>query len=77
MLGYECEILLIANCKFLYKTQSKEPQEKEYKMNNIICDHTPFAQARVLMITNVHAFSISHVFDLLAHCTQVHTAVDR
>ena len=26
--GFECEILLIANCEFLYKTQSKELQEK-------------------------------------------------
>ena len=33
---------------------------------NITCDHTPFAQARVLAITNMHAVSISRVFDLLA-----------
>ena len=32
--GFECEILLIANCEFVYKTQSKELQEKEYAMNN-------------------------------------------
>ena len=46
--GFDCEILLIANCEFLFKTQSNESQEKEYAMNNITCDHTPFAQARVL-----------------------------
>ena len=46
--GFDCEILLITNCEFLYKTQSKESQEKEYAMNNITCDHTPFTQARVL-----------------------------
>ena len=32
-LGFECEILLIANCEFLHKAQSKL-QEKEYAMNN-------------------------------------------
>ena len=42
--GFECKILLIVNCEFLYKTQSKETWEKEYAMN-IILDHTPFSSA--------------------------------
>ena len=37
-LGFECEILLIANCEFLHKMQSKESQEKEYATNNVIRD---------------------------------------
>ena len=43
MLHFECEILLIVNCEFLYKMQSKESQEKEFAMNNniITCDHIP------------------------------------
>ena len=28
MLSFECEILLITDCEFLYKIQSKESQEK-------------------------------------------------
>ena len=51
--GFECEILLIANCEFLHKTQSKESQEKEYAMNNVTRDHTPFARYR-----RYHACSI-------------------
>ena len=35
---FECEILLIANCELLYKTQSKESQENEYTITH---DHTP------------------------------------
>ena len=35
-------------------------------MDHIKRDHTPFAQARVLAIANIHAFLISCVFDLLA-----------
>ena len=31
--GFECEIILIANCEFLYEIQSKESQEKEHAMN--------------------------------------------
>ena len=62
--GFECEILLIANCEFLYKTQSKESQEKDAM--NSTRDHTPFAQAHMLAIANMHAFSISCVFNLLA-----------
>ena len=60
-------ILLMANCEFLYKTQSKELQEKEYAMN-ITCDHTPFAQVRVLKRSRSQTCtrSRSHVFDLLA-----------
>ena len=40
---FECEILLIANCESLHKMQSKESQEKEYTINNITHDLTPFA----------------------------------
>ena len=47
-LDFECEILLIANCEFLYNMQSKESQEKEYAMNEITRGHTPFAQVRAL-----------------------------
>ena len=42
--GFDCEILLIVNCKFFHTAQSKQLQEKEYAMNNITCDLTPFAQ---------------------------------
>ena len=42
--GFDCEILLIANCEFFYNSQSKESQEKEYA---VTCDHAPFAQTRV------------------------------
>ena len=66
-LGFECEILLITNCEFLYKTQWKESQEKEYAMNNVTCDHTPFA--RVLTCDRKHArvIDISRMFDLLEY----------
>ena len=58
--GFECEILLIANCEFLHKTQSKESQEKENAMN-ITRDHTPLVcvltcdpkRARVNRIINI------------------------
>ena len=43
---------------------------------NITRVHTPFAQARALAIANMHAFSISRVFNLLA-CMHVPTAVDQ
>ena len=43
-------------------------QSLRYAMN-IIRNHTPFAQAHVLAIANMHTFSISHVFDLLMLCT--------
>ena len=33
-LGFDCEILLIANCEFFHNFQSKELQEKEYAINN-------------------------------------------
>ena len=39
--GFDCEILLIANCEFFYNSQSKESQEKEYAVTR---DHAPFAQ---------------------------------
>ena len=34
--GFDCEILLIANCEFFLNSQSKESQEKEYSINNIL-----------------------------------------
>ena len=34
--GFDCEILLIANCEFFHNSQSKELQEKEYSINNIL-----------------------------------------
>ena len=34
--GFDCEILLIANCEFFHNSQSKESQEKEYAINNIL-----------------------------------------
>ena len=55
----------IVNCELLYKIQSKESQEREYAMNNIITrDHT--LQPHVLAIANIHIFSISYVLDLPA-----------
>ena len=33
--GFDCEILLIANCEFFHNSQSKESQEKDYSINNI------------------------------------------
>ena len=73
-LGFECEILLIANCEFLYKTQSKESQEKEYGMNNVTHDHTPFV--RVLACDPKHACVID-ITCALSTCMHVRTAVDR
>ena len=43
--GFDCEILLIANCEFLHNSQSKESQLKEYAMN-ITRITTPQALAR-------------------------------
>ena len=40
---FNCEILLIANCKFFHNSQSKESQVKEYAMN-ITRNHTPSAR---------------------------------
>lgn len=61
--GFEREILLIVH--------SKELQEKEYALNStrdhMLCSST---------IANMHAFSISCIFDLLA-CMYVPTAIDR
>ena len=34
--GFDCEILLIANCEFFHNSQSKESQEKDYSINNIL-----------------------------------------
>ena len=59
-LGFECEILLIVNCEFLHKTQSKESQEKEYIMNNVTHDHTPFACVLACDPKYAHA----HVIDI-------------
>ena len=60
--GIECEILLIANCKFLYKTQS---QEKEYAMN-ITCDHTPLLKSACSSTRDhKHARVLDRVFDVL------------
>ena len=58
------------DCKlwgFLYNMQSKQLQEKEYTMNSITCDHTHLAQACMLTITNMHAFSISRMFAIYLH----------
>ena len=62
--GFECEILLIANCEFLYKTQSKE-----YAMN-ITCGHNPFTQTHVLAHDRKHV----RVIDLLA-CMYVQLSI--
>ena len=34
--SFDCEILLIANCEFFHNSQSKESQEKDYSINNIL-----------------------------------------
>ena len=34
--GFDCEILLIANCEFFHNSQSKESQVKDYSINNIL-----------------------------------------
>ena len=68
---------MIVNCKFLYKTRSKELQQKEYAMNNnITCDHTPFAQARMLERSRLQTctHSRSRVFDLLS-CMYVQRSI--
>ena len=52
-LGFECEILLIANCEFY----TKESQEKEYIVNNVTRDHTSFT--RVLACDPKHACVIN------------------
>ena len=54
--------------------QLKKSPEKEYAMNKITHDHTPFAQAR--------AYDCKHacLLDLMrvrSTCMHVHTAVDR
>ena len=41
--GFDCEILLIANCEFFLNSQSKESQLKEYAMNSIR-NHAPSAR---------------------------------
>ena len=67
--GFECEILLIMNCEFLYETQSKESQEKEYAMN-ITREHTPFVKCTCVCSGSDCKHTrvlILHMFDLLAH----------
>ena len=69
-LGFECEILLIANCEFY----TKESQEKEYTVNNVTRDHTSFTcmlacdpkHARVIDVTCARSI-----------CMHVRKAVDR
>ena len=55
---------MIANCEFLYKTQSKE-----YAMN-ITCDHNPFTQTHML----AHDCKHVRVIDLLA-CMYVQLSI--
>ena len=70
---FECEIGLIVNCKFLHKTQSKVSQEKEYTMNSVTHDHTPFVC--VLACDPKHACVID-ITCARSTCTHVRTAVD-
>ena len=42
--GIDCKILSNANCENFHILQSKESQEKEYAMNNIILDLATFAK---------------------------------
>ena len=44
-------------------------------MNNITHDHTPFAQAHMLTIVNMHAFSMD-LACVGSTCMHVRTAVD-
>ena len=44
---FDCEILLIANCEYFHNSQSKESQEKEYAINNIL----PAWQFAIIKIT--------------------------
>ena len=71
--GFEYEILLIANCEFLHKTQSKESQEKEYAMNNVTRDHTPFARALTCNLKHARVIDITRARSTFMH---VRTAVD-
>ena len=41
--GFDCEILLIANCEFFHNSQSKESQLKEYATNSTR-NHAPSAR---------------------------------
>ena len=72
--GFECKILLIANCEFLYKTQSKELQEKECAMNNVTHDHTPFAHVLACDPKHTRVIDITRA---RSTCMHVRTAVDR
>ena len=69
--GFECKILLIVNYEFLYKTQSKESREKEYAMNNITLDHTPFSSAYAGSQSQTFTPSRSHACSI-ATCMHVH-----
>ena len=75
--GFECEILLIANCEFLHKTQSKELQEKEYAMNNATRDHTPLVCVLACDPKSAHVNRIIDITRARSTCMLVRTAVDR
>ena len=55
--------------------QSKESQDKECAMNNITCDHTPFAQAHAHDCKHTHLLDLMHVRSTCMR-VRVHTAVD-
>ena len=52
--GFDYESLLIANRVFFHTSQSKESQKKEYAMNHITRDLTPFAQT-LNMCSHLHS----------------------
>ena len=66
-LGFECEILLIVNCEFLHKKQSKELHKKEYAMNNVTYDHTPFARMLACMRSQTCTCYRYHACSLYLH----------
>ena len=69
-LGFECQILLIANCEFY----TKESQEKEFIVNNVTRDHTSFTH--MLACDPKHACVID-VTCARSTCMHVHKAVVR
>ena len=69
---FECKILLIVNCEFLYKMQSKESQEKNKQW--MLHVTTPLLRACSFVIANMHALSTSCVFNLLA-CMYVQLSI--
>ena len=72
--GFECAILLIANCEFLHKTQSKKSQKKEYAMNNVTRDHTPFAHVLACDPKQACVIDITRAWST---CMHARTAVNR